>query len=55
MKAAVIYYSKAGNTRKIAEKVAFAFGADLYFVEPGKGGGRTVAAYKIKQKQESMT
>lgn len=44
MKAAVIYYSKAGTTKRIAEKVATTFDADLYFVEPEKAYGNYVSA-----------
>ena len=39
MKAAVIYYSRTGITKKIAEKIQAKFGADLYFVEPVKPYG----------------
>lgn len=44
MKAAVIYYSKSGTTKKIAEKVASAFEAELYFVEPEKAYGSYISA-----------
>ena len=44
MKAAVIYYSKAGTTKKIAEKIAATFNADLYFVEPEKAYGSYISA-----------
>ena len=36
MKAAVVYYSRSGITKKIAEKVQAKFGADMFFVEPEK-------------------
>lgn len=44
MKTAVIYYSKAGTTKKIAEKIASIFDADLYFVEPEKAYGNYISA-----------
>ena len=44
MKAAVIYYSRSGNTKKIAEKIAEAFGADMFFVEPVKAYGNYASA-----------
>ena len=36
MKTAVIYYSRSGITKKIAEKVQAKFDADMFFVEPEK-------------------
>ena len=36
MKAAVVYYSRSGITKKIAEKVQAKFNADMIFVEPEK-------------------
>ena len=36
MKAAVVYYSRSGITKKIAEKVRAKFNADMIFVEPEK-------------------
>lgn len=39
MKAAVIYYSRSGITKKIAEKVQAKFNADMIFVEPEKKYG----------------
>lgn len=39
MKCAVIYYSRSGVTKAIADKVAEAFGADMFFVEPEKAYG----------------
>ena len=36
MKAAVVYYSRSGITRKIAEKIQAKFGTDMIFVEPEK-------------------
>ena len=39
MKAAVIYYSRSGITKKIAEKVQAKFHADMIFVEPEKKYG----------------
>ena len=44
MKAAVIYYSRSGTVKKIAEKVAQTFGADLFFVEPEKAYGNFASA-----------
>ena len=34
MKCAVIYYSKSGNTKKIADKIQGRLNADSYLVEP---------------------
>lgn len=44
MKCAVIYYSKSGVTRKIAEKVKVAFDTDVYSVEPEKPYGSYISA-----------
>ena len=44
MKAAVIYYSRSGVTKKIAEKVRDRFQADMYFVEPEKAYGNYASA-----------
>ena len=44
MKCAVIYYSKSGVTKKIAEKVKAAFDADIYSVEPEKPYGSYLSA-----------
>ena len=39
MNCAVIYYSRSGVTKAIADKVAAAFDADMFFVEPEKAYG----------------
>lgn len=39
MKAAVVYYSRSGITKKIAEKIQAKFNADMIFVEPEKKYG----------------
>ena len=39
MKAAIIYYSRSGKTKEIADKVQERFDADMYFVEPEKAYG----------------
>ena len=39
MNCAVIYYSRSGITKAIADKVAAAFDADMFFVEPEKAYG----------------
>ena len=39
MKAAVVYYSRSGITKKIAEKIQAKFHADMIFVEPEKKYG----------------
>lgn len=44
MKAAVIYYSRSGVTKRIAEKVQKKFDADMYFVEPEKAYGNNASA-----------
>lgn len=44
MKCAVIYYSKSGVTKKIAEAVKDKFKADLYFVEPEEAYGSYISA-----------
>ena len=44
MKAAVIYYSRSGVTKGIAEKVQAKFHADPYFVEPQKPYGGFASA-----------
>ena len=44
MKFAVIYYSKSGNTKKIADKIKEKFDADMYFVEPEEAYGNYFSA-----------
>ena len=44
MKTAVIYYSRSGVTKKIAEKVQKKFNSDMYFVEPEKAYGNYASA-----------
>ena len=44
MKAAVIYYSRSGVTKKIADKVQAKFDADMYFVEPEKAYGNYLSS-----------
>lgn len=44
MKSAVIYYSKSGVTKRIAETIKEKFGADMYFVEPENAYGSYISA-----------
>lgn len=44
MKSAVIYYSRGGATKGVAEKLSRAFGAELYAVEPEKAYGGYLSA-----------
>lgn len=44
MKAAVIYYSKSGKTKAIADKIAAEFEAEVYSVEPQKAYGNYLSA-----------
>ena len=44
MKCAVIYYSKSGATRKIAEKIQAGKNADLYLVEPEDAYGGYISS-----------
>lgn len=44
MKYAVIYYSKAGTTKKIADAIKERFDADMYFVEPEEAYGSYISA-----------
>ena len=39
MKCAVVYYSKTGVTKRIADKIQAKFAADVYLVEPEKAYG----------------
>lgn len=39
MKTAVIYYSRSGVTKSVAEKIVGKFGSELIFVEPEKNYG----------------
>ena len=57
MKAAVIYYSRSGITKKIAEKIQARFGADMYFVEPEKAYGNMASAILrvIREKARKKT
>ena len=44
MNCAVIYYSKSGNTKNIADKIRMAFNADVFFVESEKADGSYLSA-----------
>lgn len=44
MKTAVIYYSRSGVTKKIADKIAAKFSVDVYPVEPEKAYGNYLSA-----------
>lgn len=44
MKTAVLYYSRGGATKRVAEKLGKTFGADLYAVEPQKAYGGYLSA-----------
>jgi len=44
MKSAIIYYSRSGITKEIAEKLKDTFCSDLYFVEPEKAYGSYLSA-----------
>lgn len=44
MKSAVIYYSRSGVTKDIAEKLAKTFDSDMFFVEPEKAYGSYLSA-----------
>ena len=57
MKAAVVYYSRSGITKKIAEKVQAKFHADMIFVEPEKKYGSFPSAIirVIREKKGKIT
>lgn len=44
MKSAVVYYSRSGITKEIAEKIKAVFGSDMYFIEPEKAYGGYLSA-----------
>lgn len=44
MKSAVVYYSKSGTTKKLADKIAETLGADVFPVEPEKAYGSYFSA-----------
>lgn len=44
MKAAVIYYSRSGRTKAIADKIKNTFGAELFSVEPERAYGNYLSA-----------
>lgn len=46
MKIAVIYYSLEGNTKKVAEKIADKFNADIYEIKEVKGSVPTSGFFK---------
>ena len=58
MKCAVIYYSKTGVTKRIADLVQKQFNADIYLVEPEKAYGgflssvARVVGEKISKKKD---
>lgn len=43
-KSAVIYYSRSGVTKKIADRIHEKFGSDMYLVEPEKAYGNYLSA-----------
>lgn len=54
MKSAVIYYSRGGATKSVAEKIRKAFGADMIFVEPEKAYGGYLSAV-LRNGREKLT
>lgn len=54
MKSAVIYYSRGGATKGIAEKIGNTFGSDMIFVEPEKAYGSYFSAI-IRNGREKVT
>ncbi len=44
MKCAVVYYSKTGVTKRIADQIQAKFNADIYLVEPEKAYGGFLSA-----------
>lgn len=54
MKSVVIYYSRGGATKGVAEKIRDAFGSDMIFVEPEKAYGGYLSAV-IRNGKEKMT
>lgn len=54
MKSAVVYYSRGGATKSVAEKIQAAFGSDMIFVEPEKAYGGYLSAV-IRNGKEKMT
>lgn len=61
MKSAIVYYSRSGVTKEIAEKIRDTFGSDLYFVEPKKAYGGYLSAVlrngaeKLRKKAAQVT
>lgn len=54
MRSVIIYYSRAGATKSVAEKIRDAFHADMIFVEPEKAYGNYLSAV-IRNGTEKMT
>jgi len=54
MKSAVLYYSRSGATKGVAEKIRSAFGSDMIFVEPEKAYGSYFSAV-LRNGREKMT
>lgn len=54
MKSVVVYYSRGGATKAIAEKLKSAFGSDMIFVEPEKAYGGYLSAV-LRNGKEKMT
>ena len=44
MKSVVLYYSRSGNTKKIAKKIVESFGCDEVFIEPEQEYGNYVSS-----------
>ncbi|MDD5934746.1 MAG: flavodoxin [Clostridiales bacterium] len=44
MKSIILYYSRSGNTKKVALKIKERFGADMLFVEPRNAYGNYASA-----------
>lgn len=54
MKSAIIYYSRGGATKSVAEKLKSTFASDLYFVEPEKAYGGYLSAV-LRNGREKLT
>lgn len=54
MKSAVLYYSRSGATKGVAEKIRSTFGSDMIFVEPEKAYGNYLSAV-FRNGKEKMT
>lgn len=54
MKSVVIYYSRSGNTKDIAEKISQRFDSDMFFVGPDREYGSYISSVMRVAKEKLL-